>query len=1254
MKRVTALFLILIALLGFGAALKAAELLPIAVTFIGRWNPTEDPVLLEDGGLQDIQNMRRAGKHFKGIAGHTIINTTSISAAPHLINGFHFRKDQPQESHVIVLAANSTTPTASYLYRNTTAVPTAGNFSGTILHTDSTVGVGGGRFAMAPAGNMVYSNGEETLIWGGNESLPTMFVTSTDSLTGTASVLTKPNDFTDQVRNTQRTSGQVAFIGGGIDAYTVLLLHASGVDGSTTITASETTAHTVTAAGNAQVDTAQYKFATGSFLFDGTGDYLTTADSADWNMADGNFTVDLWIRFAALPATLEEMVIFSQRADASNSAVFTLGNTAGVYSFTLKLRTAGAEAIPVNAVTWTAPAINTWYHIALVRGWGGAANSWAVAVNGTSLGAATLATTYPDVTAALQIGQGTTESGSIYPPAHNDTYVKATSKYGTDYWPYYTTDPAKSLTGGFLGNQWLAGAATITLQRFHIDLGASTTINKIYYENGHTSGTETTQGVQNFTFWGSDSSTAFAELTYGTDTGWTQLTTSASTMEQHAAADTADPKYLTVSNTTAYQYYAFKFPDTYGNVSYMGVRRIELQYVGVTRVAFNGWMDEIRISKGVARFTSNFTVPVSAYRVTAPYWVVGFTRPLQGVKFYVSGANIDTSTITVSEWNGVSWTALTATDNTAAGGVSLAQTGTVTWASTVNTSKPKYISGLSLYYYQFALSSGAATIYHATVDAPIQPIRNIWNGSEGFVGKLLKYDGTTYKDYTDEVSDEDAINSYADVSSLTNSQYLLIGFAEPQQALNFTFIAGSENSTATTAMTAKYWDGQEWTAVAALFDGTATSTTSFSKGGTVSFQSPGRGVEFSTAISDEVPLFYYQISFANTIDSTVKIGEIRGVMAPPPMPIYKFAESFRNRLFLFNDANGDRNKAQYSVENSPDIFNGADSGYLYFGDNTELTAAGQLYNVYRTGTADQLIVTKKNETYRLSGDDPTTWVVQRLSGNIGCIAPLSLAVCDAAEGAEEGAKRQVAIWQSDKGFMMTDGAAIVNISQDIECYFNPLDARYIPTARQSKTVAWYDTFLKSYKALISSGSGATQHNLELEYSIVAKQWTKIVRRNATTTDPLQSGFPVFDPDGIGYTYGGNATGFMYRLENGSTFNGTAIEQFLHTKDMILDPQVPLFRKSTVKYMRTAHKKKTAGGNISIAHYGDQVLTVSGSSNQSVPSAINMATAPYNTQSCALGPFLYHSLKFTLSGSTISDGMELIGIGLWVEPQTIIR
>ncbi len=163
---------------------------------------------------------------------------------------------------------------------------------------------------------------------------------------------------------------------------------------------------------------------------------------------------------------------------------------------------------------------------------------------------------------------------SCYPTAQNGTYVKATTSLtGND--PYLGTDPTKSLTSTYIGNAWVSNAIN-TNQRVHIDLGVVKIINKIYYENFHNSGTSTFAGINNFTFWGSNSSSSFADLTYANDAGWTQLTTSQSTMDQHVGSDTADPKYITVTNSTEYRYYAFKIADNFSG-DFIGFRRIELQ-----------------------------------------------------------------------------------------------------------------------------------------------------------------------------------------------------------------------------------------------------------------------------------------------------------------------------------------------------------------------------------------------------------------------------------------------------------------------------------------------------------------------------------------------------------------------------------------------------------------------------------------------------------------------------------------------------
>lgn len=170
-----------------------------------------------------------------------------------------------------------------------------------------------------------------------------------------------------------------------------------------------------------------------------------------------------------------------------------------------------------------------------------------------------------------------------YPPAHNDTYVKATSRWTDDegvgeyYYPWQATNPALSLIGIYPNKSWISANGQTTNQRFHIDLGSAEIVRRIYYENSHYAGGNG-RGVKDFTFWGSNNAAAFAELIYGTDTNWTQLTTSQSTFDQHVAADQADPKYITVTNTTAYRYYAFKFANNWPDyLYYMAVRHIALQ-----------------------------------------------------------------------------------------------------------------------------------------------------------------------------------------------------------------------------------------------------------------------------------------------------------------------------------------------------------------------------------------------------------------------------------------------------------------------------------------------------------------------------------------------------------------------------------------------------------------------------------------------------------------------------------------------------
>jgi hypothetical protein len=95
-------------------------------------------------------------------------------------------------------------------------------------------------------------------------------------------------------------AGTVAVVGN--DSFTKVLLHFDGTDAATTFTDSNTggSAKTWTAIGNAQIDTAAFKFSTASGLFDGTGDGISTPDHADFTLGSGNFTIDCWFNCTSL------------------------------------------------------------------------------------------------------------------------------------------------------------------------------------------------------------------------------------------------------------------------------------------------------------------------------------------------------------------------------------------------------------------------------------------------------------------------------------------------------------------------------------------------------------------------------------------------------------------------------------------------------------------------------------------------------------------------------------------------------------------------------------------------------------------------------------------------------------------------------------------------------------------------------------------------------------------------------------------
>jgi hypothetical protein len=153
----------------------------------------------------------------------------------------------------------------------------------------------------------------------------------------------------------------------GIDSYTKLMLHMNGTDASTTFTDSSLSPKTVTANGNAQIDTAQSKFGGASGLFDGTGDYLSTPNSADFDFGSGDFTIDFWMRISSNPT--DYVSFLNRRVDDNNQIRFLwFGNdVSGGGRLFFRVLDGGVTTTASTSGYNFIPSHDAWHHIAVVR-----------------------------------------------------------------------------------------------------------------------------------------------------------------------------------------------------------------------------------------------------------------------------------------------------------------------------------------------------------------------------------------------------------------------------------------------------------------------------------------------------------------------------------------------------------------------------------------------------------------------------------------------------------------------------------------------------------------------------------------------------------------------------------------------------------------------------------------------------------------------------------------------------------------------
>lgn len=383
--------------------------------------------------------------------------------------------------------------------------------------------------------------------------------------------------------------------------------------------------------------TTSYSAATngGSMYFDGNGDYLTTPSSTAFNLGGGDCTAECWVNFSS---TANVPHIFEIGDSAVNrGVVYQTGGYIRLWNV--------SDRIVSNILI----SPNVWYHVAVSR----VSGTYTLYVNGISQG--TYASTiFPNVTSELHVGfQAFTGTSADYFNGYisNLRVVKGTAVYTAAFTP--PTAPVTAITNtSLLVNGTNAGIVDSSADNDLETVGnaqISTSVKKfgtgsIAFDGSGDylvapSSTAFDLGSGDFTIECWFNANSFAApfglisryaVTAGVSAyGWLIQVRSSTSIRLLRGNDLYfDSTVSTMSTGTWYHVAAVRNGSTFtlylngtqagqatGVSNFTDASSTTLQ-IGRTHTVtddMNGYIDDIRITKGVARYTANFTPPTAAF-----------------------------------------------------------------------------------------------------------------------------------------------------------------------------------------------------------------------------------------------------------------------------------------------------------------------------------------------------------------------------------------------------------------------------------------------------------------------------------------------------------------------------------------------------------------------------------------------------------------------------------------------------------------
>lgn len=389
--------------------------------------------------------------------------------------------------------------------------------------------------------------------------------------------------------------------------------------------------------------TVEYSAAThgGSMVFDGTGDYLQLAQSSQWQFT-GNFTIEFWMYANAISG---EPALVSIGTTDPNSSLVRLSSDK--LQFWINGSTSGIITCS------TTIQIGQWYHVAWVRS-GSSATNVKIYLNGVQDGVTSSAKTATLVAAPLLVARyGSTQDSGSFNGYISNLRVNNTALYTSTFTP--PTAPLTAVSGtvallkgidaGVVDNTGRNNIETIGTARVSTAASKYGTGSILFSGAGAALFTRTNPALAfesgNFTveFW-----VRFTSIANRQDLIWWvpdndslrggiswRLSGDALIYYDASVGGAINTAWLPTVDT--WYHIALSrsgsstrlFIDGVAGTTYSTIRPYVASYrvyIGKDSASdtypFTGYMDDIRITKGVARYTSNFTPPTASFSVIAP------------------------------------------------------------------------------------------------------------------------------------------------------------------------------------------------------------------------------------------------------------------------------------------------------------------------------------------------------------------------------------------------------------------------------------------------------------------------------------------------------------------------------------------------------------------------------------------------------------------------------------------------------------